>query len=307
MDKNNSYYKQVQLLLQTLPFIAEQTCFALKGGTAINLFVRDFPRLSVDIDLVYLLHEDRPAALAHITDALDDISERLVTTFPSIHITKSYQDKTDALRLVIFQDNVSVKVELSPVIRGTVFEPTLRQTTDEVEREFGFAEVPVVALEDLYAGKLCAAFDRQHPRDFFDVMLLLENEEITEGIKQAFLVYLISHNRPMDELLTPSWKSIDRLFRSEFQGMAFRECNPQQLQHAAKDALQRLLSAFTNDEKLFLCSMYTSTQNWNALPFDHIQDLPAVRWKLLNIKKMDQRKRETALRKLKRTLGIVGK
>ena len=60
MDRNNLYYKQVQLLVQVLPFVAKEACFALKGGTAINLFLRDLPRLSVDIDLVYLpLHDYR--------------------------------------------------------------------------------------------------------------------------------------------------------------------------------------------------------------------------------------------------------
>jgi predicted nucleotidyltransferase component of viral defense system len=48
------YRKQVKLLIRILPFIAEEDCFALKGGTAINLFVRNMPRLSVDIDLTYL-------------------------------------------------------------------------------------------------------------------------------------------------------------------------------------------------------------------------------------------------------------
>ena len=48
------YRRQVQLLIRVLPSIAEEACFALKGGTAINLFVRDMPRLSVDIDLTYL-------------------------------------------------------------------------------------------------------------------------------------------------------------------------------------------------------------------------------------------------------------
>ncbi len=51
MDKNSHYYKQVQLLISVLPYVAKEKCFALKGGTAINLFIQDFPRLSVDIDL----------------------------------------------------------------------------------------------------------------------------------------------------------------------------------------------------------------------------------------------------------------
>ena len=77
MDRNSIYYKQVQLLIQVLPFVAKQQCFALKGGTAINLFVRDFPRLSVDIDLVYLPMKSRDDALQEICDALDAISSDL--------------------------------------------------------------------------------------------------------------------------------------------------------------------------------------------------------------------------------------
>ena len=66
MDRSSIYYKQVQLLMQVLPFVAKQACFALKGGTAINLFVREFPRLSVDIDLVYLPMKARDEALDEI-------------------------------------------------------------------------------------------------------------------------------------------------------------------------------------------------------------------------------------------------
>jgi len=46
LDRTSTYYRQVQLLVQLLPLVAEEDCFALKGGTAINLFVRNLPRLS---------------------------------------------------------------------------------------------------------------------------------------------------------------------------------------------------------------------------------------------------------------------
>jgi hypothetical protein len=45
---NEVYKSQVNLLLKVLPYVANENVFALKGGTAINLFVRDMPRLSVD-------------------------------------------------------------------------------------------------------------------------------------------------------------------------------------------------------------------------------------------------------------------
>lgn len=57
--KASPFFKQADLVVQILPFVNAETCFALKGGTAINFFVRNFPRLSVDIDLVYVPVEDR--------------------------------------------------------------------------------------------------------------------------------------------------------------------------------------------------------------------------------------------------------
>jgi predicted nucleotidyltransferase component of viral defense system len=302
MNRNNPYYKQVQLLLQVIPFISEQPQFALKGGTAINLFLRDFPRLSVDIDLVYLPHEKREIALNNIQLSLNNIAKELLKVYPQLGITKSYENKDDSLRLIVSQSGISIKIELSPVLRETVFPPTIRQTTEKVELEFGFAEINVVALEDLYAGKLCAAFDRQHPRDFFDVMVLLENEGITDGIRQAFLVYLTSHARPMNELLTPNWKSIEAIFLSEFQGMAFRESSVIELENTSKTALKQLLTGFTTEEKLFLCSIYSEAPRWDLLPFEHIQHLPAVKWKLLNIRKMDKQKRLQAHKALETAL-----
>ncbi|AYG62316.1 hypothetical protein CCGE525_26310 (plasmid) [Rhizobium jaguaris] len=62
MDTASPDYRQVRLLIRILPIIAQEPCFALKGGTAINLFIRELPRLLVDIDLVYLRMDDRCSA-----------------------------------------------------------------------------------------------------------------------------------------------------------------------------------------------------------------------------------------------------
>lgn len=133
-------------------------------------------------------------------------------------------------------------------------------------------------------------------------MLLLENEGITDGIRQAFLVYLASHGRPINELLTPNWKSIEDVFKNEFQGMSFRACSVEELEQAAKQALQRILFDLTDEQKQFLCSMYEKDQKWQYLDFDNIKDLPAIKWKLMNIKKMDPLKREEGLMALKMAL-----
>ena len=254
MNRNSIYYKQVQLLMQVLPFVAKQSCFALKGGTAINLFVREFPRLSVDIDLVYLPMKGRDEALQEISEALDTISTNLQTAFKDMKLTEAYKSKRDSLRLVVARNGVQIKVELSPVLRGTVYEPALMEVCESVEEEFGYVETPVVALADLYAGKICAALDRQHPRDLFDVKALLENEGLTDEIRKAFIVYLSSHNRPMAELLRPQYKDISAIYAGEFENMT-QTVVPLDELVAVRERLVGLIHVgLTDDEREFLIS-----------------------------------------------------
>lgn len=305
MDRDSPYFQQVTLLLRVLPFVFREDCFALKGGTAINLFVRDFPRLSADIDLVYLPKADRRQALVAVRGALDRIAAAIAQALAGARVVKSYEQKPDALRLVVHHHGAAIKIELSPVLRGVVYSPELRAVVAKVEQAFGFAEAPVVALEDLYAGKICAALDRQHPRDLFDVLLLLENEGISDRLRKAFLVYLVSHNRPMDELLAPHWQPLGTIFESEFKGMAFREVALEHLEAAGRQVLDALLTAMTDDEKRFLCSFYQITPDWQALGLDGASELPAVKWKLSNIAAMPDGKRDAALAALRRVLGAT--
>lgn len=174
------YMAQVRLLTRTLPLIAEDPVFALKGGTAINLFHRDMPRLSVDADLVYLPLQDRQETLAGIDAALQRLTQRVEQSIRGARVRAA--GRTDEVRLEIRQGNAAVKVETSPVMRGTVQSPETRRVTERVEEEFGFAEMTLLAFEDLFAGKLVAALDRQHPRDLYDVKLLFENEGITDEL-----------------------------------------------------------------------------------------------------------------------------
>jgi predicted nucleotidyltransferase component of viral defense system len=293
MNRNSIYYKQVQLLMQVLPFVAKQRCFALKGGTAINLFVREFPRLSVDIDLVYLPMKGRDEALQEISEALDTISTNLQTAFKDMKLIEAYKSKRDSLRLVVTRNGVQIKVELSPVLRGTVYEPALMEVCESVEEEFGYVETRVVALADLYAGKICAALDRQHPRDLFDVKGLLENEGLTDEIRKAFLVYLSSHNRPMAELLRPQYKDISAIYAGEFENMT-----------QTVVPLDDLVSIrLTDDEREFLISFKNRKPNWDLLGLDGISQLPAIKWKQINLAKMPEVKHKQALGQLESILA----
>ncbi|MFT6217295.1 MAG: putative nucleotidyltransferase component of viral defense system [Cycloclasticus pugetii] len=304
MDRNSIYYKQVQLLMQVLPFVAKQECFALKGGTAINLFVREFPRLSVDIDLVYLSVKGRDDALQEICAALDAISADLKAAFKGVELTEAYKSKRDALRLIVGRNGVQIKVELSPVLRGTVYEPKMMEVCAAVEDEFGYAEVPVVALADLYAGKICAALDRQHPRDLFDVKWLLENEGLTDEIRKALIIYLSSHNRPMAELLRPQFKDIAAIYAGEFANMAETDVPLEELVAVRKHLVELIHQGLTDSEKSFLLSFKNREPDWALLELDAVSELPAIKWKQINLAKMPDDKHKLALEKLKEVLSV---
>lgn len=211
MAFNDVYLRQVNLLLRAIPFIAREDSFALKGGTAINLFVRDLPRLSVDIDLTYLPVLNRSRSLGAIDKAMKRVGERVEKGIRGSRITTSASEGA-VTKLFIREQGVQITVEVTPVLRGCAYEPELRSVSPSVEDRFGFAEIQVLSFPDLYAGKIVAALDRQHPRDLFDVRALLANEGISEELRAAFIVYLLSHTRPMAEVLAARPKDIASAF-----------------------------------------------------------------------------------------------
>src|SRR6056297_505792 len=214
------FIKQVKLLVRILPIISHYDCFALKGGTAINLFYRNLPRLSVDIDLVYLPLKNRNESLKEISDAFISIGKQIEVSISNSKIHYSKITGTEyIIKLIVRQNDLTVKVEISPVLRGTVFKSVKKRITKLAEKNFGFVEMQLVSFEDLYAGKILAALDRQHPRDLFDIQSMLETGKISKNLKQAFLVYLISHNRRIIELLNPRKRDICEAFAISFNGL----------------------------------------------------------------------------------------
>jgi len=296
MDRNSPYYKQVSLLIRTLPFVAAENCFALKGGTAINLFVHNFPRLSIDIDLAYLPMEERTDALVNVRAALKRISET-INQVPDLSATLQ-DNKPDEMRIIVNSKEAQIKIEVSPVARGVLHPPVEQDVTELVEENFGFASIQVVSLADLYGGKLCAALDRQHPRDLFDVKVLLETQGIDREIFNGFMTYLLSHNRPMSEIMNPRWKDITEIYNNEFIGMTFETISLDELKTIPEKMICALKSQFTQQDFNFLKSVKKGAPNWGLAPNEKIQYLPAVKWKLINIKKMPDKKHKIALSKL---------
>lgn len=303
MDRTNPYFRQVELLVRVLPHVAKHKAFALKGGTAINLFVRDLPRLSVDIDLAYLPLDPRDKALHAIQSTLATIASDLKSSLRGIAVQATNLDDTDSLRLTLRLDGSVVIVELSPVLRGMVWPPETRSVVPAVEESFGYAEIPVVSFNDLFAGKICAALDRQHPRDLFDIKLLLANEGISRDLFRTFLVYLISHGRTMAELLAPRRKDIAQIFESEFKDMVRDPVTLDELLQAREQLITDIQAALTTDDKRFLLSVKGKKPDWALLGLPGIETLPAVRWKLQNLERMDARKHKEAFERLEQVLA----
>jgi predicted nucleotidyltransferase component of viral defense system len=279
------YLAQVQLLLRAIPEIAREDMFALKGGTAINLFLRDLPRLSVDIDLVYLPVADRQSSLNAVREGLGRIGDQIEKR---LNLTVARHLLQDGKRLVVSSADSSIKIEVSPVLRGTVFEPEVRSVSPAVEERFGFAEMQLVSLPDLYAGKLAAALDRQHPRDLFDVHFLFADGGISDDLFRAFLVYLVSHNRPAFELLSPHRLDLAGLYGDEFIGMTVEEV-PLEVLLAAREQLISEIQDRAREEgaRRFLTSFHELEPDWSAIGFgDEVGELPAVRWKALNLERL---------------------
>ena len=304
--KETAFFRQAELLLDILPLVAIEPHFALKGGTAINFFIRDLPRLSVDIDLTYLPIEDRESTLKNIDSALRKLSARIKKIMPSTKIFPNYLKQTEFLKgLIIKRADATVKIEPNLIMRGSVFPSEKRMLVRKAQNLFEKAvEAQLLSFDDLYAGKICAALDRQHPRDLIDVKLLLENEGFTENIRQAFIVYLISHNRPMVELLNPNRLNIRHLFETEFSGMTTIPITLEELLQTRNLLINEIKNSLTINEKKFLFSFKRGQAEWERLPFKHIQDLPAVQWKLQNIRNMNASKRRKALQKLAEYLAL---
>jgi predicted nucleotidyltransferase component of viral defense system len=299
------YGRQVRLLVRLLPIIDTEKCFALKGGTAINLFYRDLPRLSIDIDLLYILMENREEALNNIKAALARISDRIRSTLKGSTVVNTTEHQENSLCLLVESDGVRVKIELSPVIRGCVFPPVRMAVKEEVENLFGYAEIQVASLPDLYAGKMCAALDRQHPRDLFDIKFLLENEGLTEDLRKTFLVFLISHHRPINELLAPNLKDIRGIYETEFVSMARTDVPVEELEAVRERMIDVIHQSLTSEEKQFLLSFKNKQPDWQLLGTanaDELAQLPSVRWKLINLQKLNEAKHQALYEKLKSVL-----
>lgn len=252
MTQGDGYTRQVRLLVRILPLVMAEERFALKGGTGINLFIRDLPRLSVDIDLVYLPVEARDTTLTGIDAAMTKAAARITAGLKNVRVALGRDKVGRVTKLIVSHESATVKVEINVVFRGVVFPPEMRPVSASVEDRFGFAEVRMVSFADLYAGKIVAALDRQHPRDLFDVRDLLAVEGVSDDLRRAFLVYMISHDRPLNEVLNPSRQPLEERFGREFVGMTQEPVSLETLAAAREVLIDVMVANMPEDHRRFL-------------------------------------------------------
>lgn len=286
---DESYVRTVRLLLDVMPLIFETDIFAIKGGTAINLFVQNAPRLSVDIDLVYLdAFKERGEALQEIADELQAIKRRMEARGHTVEAIGTGSEP-DSKLMVMASQNLRLKIEVNTSFRGTVLPLPGRQTVSTaVADRFGVApSAPILARDEIYASKMVAALDRQHPRDLFDVWMYYQEYELTDTLMDCFLVYLAGHNRPPHEVLAGNDKDISETYKKHFVGMTEAEPPALEVLLEARARLRvDILSKLTDRHRAFLIGLVKLKPDWNLLTQSTVQHFPAVRWKIHNLENL---------------------
>ncbi len=279
---NQQYFDQVKLLVKILPYIAKENCFALKGGTAINLFYSDLPRLSVDIDLTYINFDIRDIAYSKINEALERINSNLQELGYKSFI------RGDKEKKIICQDKdfATVKIEPNYTLRGCIKEPKIISICESAEEIFGYIDFPVLSKSEVYGGKICAALDRQHPRDLFDIYQLIQNGGISDEIIEGFVVMLLSANRPLYEIIVPNILDRESVFYSEFQGMTDTDFTYEQHIETLKYLISFIQENLKNKYKNQLLNFVSLNFDFNSLNIQNVENLPAIKWKIQNLKNL---------------------
>jgi hypothetical protein len=261
--------------------------FALKGGTAINLFEWDLPRLSVDIDLTYLPNHDRQESLEAIGDALARIGAEIERRLAPTHVVQTRQGREGMeVKLNCQRARTHVKIEVNPSLRGHLFPTRDLACSKRVQDQFeAFVEARCVSHGELFGGKICAALDRQHPRDLFDVKRLLDQEGLTDEVRMGAIAAFVSHGRPIAELVAPSRKDQSDTFKSQFEGMPFEPFTYRDHKETLERLVAWLHAALTPADRNFLHSFEAGEPDWSLFPVAALSELPAPQFKLFNIRK----------------------
>lgn len=264
-------------MLSVLPLVAKERSFALHGGTAINMFHSNMPRLSVDIDLTYLPLDSRVDSLVGINAALQRIASQIEASLPDT----SVQHRQTDVKLIVSNREASIKLEVNTIKRGCYSPPETKILCDKVQQEFdAFCEMQLVDKAHLYGGKICAALDRQHPRDLFDIQQMFKTQDFDNELKKGFIFYLLSSGRPLSEMLFPNLIDQRKAFDNQFYGMSKQAFTYTDYEKIRTLLIEKIHKSLTFQDNHFLLRFEQGIPDWSLYDFSIF---PAVQWKLLNI------------------------
>lgn len=278
---NSDYARKVEILLRMIPVVTEEGTFAVHGGSAINLFVRNLPRYSVDIDLTYIPLEDRNSSLAHINEHLLSIAAKAKKAFKGIRIVP----KPETSKLLCEYQGRQIKIEVNQTKRGVIGGDIIRKPVcDKAQEEFGlYCEADIVPMTLLYGGKMAAALSRQHPRDLFDVKYM----EIPIGqTREGFLFCLLGSDRPIRESLAPSLIDQRDALVNQFDGMTDTPFSYEEFERTRDRLIKDVNEMMTPRDKAFLLSFESGEPDWDSFEFPYFRNYPSVKWKMQNIQKL---------------------
>ena len=278
---NREYAEKVEVLLRLLPIVMDERVFAVHGGSAINLFVRDLPRYSVDLDLTYIPLEGRNESLAHINEHLMSIADKAKRSFRGMHIVP----KPAISKLICEYQGRQVKVEVNQTKRGIIGGPV--QTVPlcrKAQEEFGlYCEAKIVPMTLLYGGKVAAALSRQHPRDLFDVKYM---EYPFGDTREGLLFCLMGSDRPLNESFAPNLIDQHDALANQFDGMTDVPFTYEEFEQTRARLIRDVCALMTPKDKSFLVSFEQGEPDWNIFDFDYFKDYPSVQWKQMNIQRL---------------------
>jgi predicted nucleotidyltransferase component of viral defense system len=296
---NSLYRDQVRLLLRILPVIYQVEDFAIHGGTAINLFIHDLPRYSVDVDLTYIPLGSREESLSDMDKKLSFISGQVKRAVPGIFI------KPLPNKLLCTLGRSTVKIEVNGIKRGIIGQTVELSLCKKAQEEFGmFCKARIVPLSQLYGGKISAALNRQHPRDLFDYKYM-DSSKI-DNLKYGFMFALLGSDKPFIESLSPNPIDQQAALENQFRGMSTIPFVYEDYQSVRNQLIVFINSILNENDKGFLISFEEGNPLWENSEYNDFEDFPSIQWKLFNINELkarNQAKHKLGVEKLKAYFG----
>ena len=268
------YAQKVELLLRLMPIIMEEGVFAVHGGTAINLFLKD---------LTYIPLADRSASIEDINTHLKSISEKAKKAFKGMHVVPNYS----TCKLLCEYHGKQVKVEVNQTKRGIVGGDVIVQPlSDKAQEEFGlYCEAHIVPLAQLYGGKIAAALSRQHPRDLFDVKYM---DVPIADCREGLIFCLLGSDRPIHESFAPSLIDQRAAMVNQFDGMTDIPFSYEEFEQTRSKLIEDVNALMTDEDKRFLVSFEKGDPQWAGYEFEYFKEFPSVKWKLMNLAKLSK-------------------